>query len=178
MMAGRTDDELYLEWLYDQVIVRTRRGATYWKLLRQLHQTEFTWFVPNDGNRAEDGRDLRREWADRVDIDPDREWMELGCSFLEMLVALARRMEFEADESPQHWFWHLLENLGFESYHDGSGYSRNYVTKRLRVVVDRMYDELGNGGLFPLRNPSTDQRRIELWDQMNEYLLQEPLQDL
>ena len=66
-----------------------------------------------------------------------------------------------------------MENLGFESYHDGSGYSRNYVTKRMRVVMDRLYDMHGNGGLFPLRKPSKDQRKVELWYQMSEYLLQD-----
>lgn len=172
MMSGEVDEQ-YLEWLYDQVIVKTSKGATYWKLLRQMHQTEFTWFIPNDGNRAEDGIALREEWAAQLNIGPDRSWMELGCSFLEMLVALARRMEFEADRTPNHWFYHLLQNLGFESYHDGSGYSRNFVTKRMRVVMDRMYDAHGNGGLFPLRNPSKDQRRVEIWYQMSEYLLQD-----
>ena len=173
MSRHRPLDEMYLEWLYDQVLVRAQRGATYWKLLRQMHQTEFTWFVPNDGNRAEDGKDLRMEWATQVGLDPPRDWLELGCSFLEMLVAMARRMEFDAGETPGHWFWCLLRNLGIESYHDGSGYSRNYVTKRMRVVMDRMYDAHGNGGLFPLQNPSKDQRKVELWYQMSEYLLQD-----
>lgn len=172
-MAPGTLDDQYLEWLYDQAIVRTHRGATYWKLLRQMFQTEFSWFVPNDGNRAEDGRDLRKEWADREGRDLDGAWLDLPCSFLEMLVALARRMCFEADLTPEHWFWCLLENLGFESYHDGSGYSRNFVTKRMRVVMDRMYDHMGNGGLFPLRNPQEDQRKVELWYQMSAYLLQD-----
>lgn len=172
-MKSVTIDEQYLEWLYDQVLVRTRKGATYWKLLRQMQQTEFTWFIPNDGNRAEDGKDLRREWADQIDIDPDRQWMELECSFLELLVCIARRMEFEAEKTPQYWFWHLLQNLGFDSYHDGSGYSKNFVTKRMRDVMDRRYDAHGNGGLFPLRNPSADQRKIEIWYQMSEYLLQD-----
>lgn len=173
-MSGTVDDQ-YLEWLYDQVLVRTRsgKGATYWKLLTQMHQTEFKWFVPNDGNRAEDGRDLRREWAEATDTDAPRHWFEMECSFLEMLVALARRMCFEADETPQHWFWHLLENLGCESYHDGIRYSRGYVMKRMRVVMDRMYDMTGNGGLFPLRHPNEDQRRVELWYQMSAYLLQD-----
>lgn len=166
-------DDMYLEWLYDQVLVRTRGGATYWKLLRQMHETEFTWFVPNDGNRAEDGKDLRMEWTSQVDIQAPEMWLDLGCSFLEMLVALARRMEFEAGETVQHWFWRLLQNLGFESYHDGSGYSRKYVTKCMRIVMDRMYDPRGNGGLFPLQDPKEDQRRVELWYQMSAYLLQD-----
>lgn len=173
-MSAGTPDDLYLEWLYDQVLVRAQRGATYWKLLRQMYQTEFTWFVPNDGNRAEDGKDLRLEWAERNGtIRAPENWLDLSCSFLEILVVLARRMEFDAGDTPHRWFWKLLENLGFESYHDGSGYSRNYVTKRMRVVMDRLYDMHGNGGLFPLRNPSKDQRKVELWYQMSEYLLQD-----
>ena len=166
-------DDMFLEWLYDQVLVRAHRGATYWKLLRQMYQTEYIWFIPNDGNRAEDGKDLRVDWMRHVEIDAPDHWLDLPCSFLEMLVALARRMEFEADQTTQHWFWHLLENLDFQAYHDGSGYSRNYVTKRMRVVMDRMYDAHGNGGLFPLRNPDKDQRRVELWYQMSAYLLQD-----
>lgn len=172
MRAGTLDD-LYLEWLYSQVLVETRQGASYWKLLRQLHRIEFRWFVPNDGNRAEDGLDLRKEWRDQLDIAVDSDWMELGCSFLEILVVLARRMEFDGGETPQHWFWHLLENLQFNNCHDGSGYSRHLVTRRVRIVMDRLYDATGNGGLFPLRQPSRDQREVELWYQMSEYLLQD-----
>lgn len=174
MAAGTLDDQ-YLEWLYDQVLVRAqvKNGATYWKLLRQMYQTEFRWFIPNDGNRAEDGKDLRTEWADSADRDANQAWFDMNCSFLEMLIALARRMTFEADFDPHYWFWTLLQNLGFESYHDGSGYSRNFVVKRMRVVMDRRYDAMGNGGLFPLRHPIEDQREVELWYQMSAYLLQD-----
>lgn len=172
-MSAGTLDDLYLEWLYDQVLVRTQRGATYWKLLRQMHKTEFKWFIPNDGNRAEDGKLLRAEWADQTHTDVPQQWMDLGCSFLEMLVALARRMEFEADKTPHHWFWHLLENLGFNCFHDGSGYSRRFVTRRMDEVINRRYDRTGNGGLFPLCRSRKDQRRVEIWYQMSEYLLQD-----
>lgn len=173
MIRHQPLDDMYLEWLYDQVLVRAQRGATYWKLLSQMYKTEFTWFIPNDGNRAEDGKDLRVEWMRQVDIDASGHWLDLSCSFLEMLVALARRMCFEAEYTPQHWFWHLLENLGFEDCHDGSGYSRSYVQRRMRIVMDRTYDGDGNGGLFPLRDPEEDQRQIELWYQMSAYLLQD-----
>jgi len=64
-MASGTLDDQYFEWLYSQVAdVRIRKGPrTYWNLLRQLFATEFVWHVPNDDNRAYDGRDLRFEWA-------------------------------------------------------------------------------------------------------------------
>lgn len=171
-MERGTFDDLYLEWLYNQVVVEPQK-LSYWRLMRHLYSTEFTWFVPNDDNRAADGRDLRVEWADGAHIDPPARWLQLGCSVLEMLIALARHMEFEAEETPEYWFWHLMENLGFQGYHDKGGYSSHDVTRRLKILVDRLYDHTGRGGLFPLRSPSKDQRKVELWYQMSEYLLQD-----
>jgi len=174
MPAGTLDDQ-YMSWCYGQVAdAKIRKGSkTYWKLLRQMYTTEFQYFVPNDENRAEDGKELRVEWAHEKGIVPDEEWLHLPCSFLEMLIALARRMAFQAEETPEFWFWHLIKNLDFEGYHDRSNYSRNFVQRRMRVVNERMYDWMGNGGLFPLRNPSKDQRQVELWYQMCEYILQD-----
>src|SRR6187399_1189196 len=97
MMSERTDDQ-YLEWLYGEVAnVRTRsRSRTYWSLLRQMYSTEFVWWVPNDDNRCADGKDLRYEFIDACGIQTvDDEWLEMGCSVLEMLVALARGAAFE-----------------------------------------------------------------------------------
>jgi len=173
-MGAGTPDDVYLEWLYDRVLVRSVRGATYWKLLNQLYRIPFTWFVPNDGNRAEDGKDLRLKWAEEVGtIRCPENWMDLPCSFLEVLIALAERMEFEAGQSIHHWFWHLLENLGFSDCHDGSMYSRRFVQMRIKSILDRRYEPNGQGGLFPLRQSEQDQRKVELWYQMSAYLLQD-----
>lgn len=169
-MSVGTWDDLYLDWLYNEVVKNKR--LTYWRLFRHLYKTPFRWFVPNDGNRAQDGIDLRKEWRDVIDVDPDSRWMELPCSVLEMMIALARRMEFEAEASPDYWFFDLLENLGFGDYHDGGGYSMNAVTRQLQILMDRVYEPNGVGGLFPVRRTNKDQRRVELWYQMSEYLLQ------
>lgn len=171
-MSRGTLDDLYLDWLYNQVVVEPQR-LKYWRLLRQLYKTEFTYFVPNDGNRAEDGKDLRYEWADRCGIVPTQSWLDLGCSFLEMMIALSRRMCFEAEETPEYWFWHLLKNLGFDQFHDHRSFPRHEIASKVRAVLARTYDMTGNGGLFPLQHPSKDQRKVELWYQMSEYLLQD-----
>lgn len=163
-------------WCYGQVAdAKIRKGSrTYWRLLRQLYSTEFRYFIPNDENRAEDGKELRIEWAHEKEVEPDEEWLNLPCSFLEMLIALARRMAFQAEETPEFWFWHLIKNLDFDEFHDANrAYSHNFIERRMRVVNERMYDYMGNGGLFPLRNPSKDQRKVELWYQMCEYILQD-----
>lgn len=174
-MPGGTLDDQYMVWCYGQIAdAKIRKSSkTYWRLLRQLYSTEFRYFVPNDENRAEDGKELRNEWAHEQRVNPDEEWLNLPCSFLEMLIALARRMAFQAEETPEFWFWHLIRNLNFEGFHDKSGYSHNFVKRRMAVVNDRLYDFAGNGGLFPLRNPSKDQRKVELWYQMCEYILQD-----
>ena len=56
-----TRDELinrYFDWMY-QLVVDDRYSKSYRKLFVRLHDTEFTYMIPMDGNRAEDGIDLR-----------------------------------------------------------------------------------------------------------------------
>jgi hypothetical protein len=164
-----------LEWLYGQVaVVKHRKSSgTFWGLLRQLYKIEFTWVIPEDERRATDGCELRVRWAHETHSTPDHEWLNLGCSFLEMLIALAERAAFQTEEETQRWFWEFIDNLGFSNFHDKSRFSHNFVTRRVGVVCERLYDHMGNGGLFPLRNPKKDQRRVELWYQLSEYIVQD-----
>lgn len=170
-------DELYLRWLYEQVgNVKVRsRNRTYWDLFRQMFRKPFVWFIPNDDNRAADGICLREQFLedegfDIFEVDPD--WLGMECSFLEMMVALARRLSFEDEGSPASWFWRLLENLGLEDCTDRSKYDRAKVDHIINTVVWREYDADGHGGLFPLRHARSDQREVEIWYQMNEYLIE------
>lgn len=48
----------YFDWMY-QLVVDNRYSKSYRKLFARLHDTEFTYTIPMDGNRAEDGIDLR-----------------------------------------------------------------------------------------------------------------------
>lgn len=140
-----------------------------------LHSREFVWLIRNDDNRVEDGRELRFEFIreqgnDGVDVP----WLELGCSTLEMFVALAGRASYATNREPGEWIWTFLQNLGLDKYNDA-----NWKTST-RVVVDRKLDRLiyrtyaptGRGGLFPLRNAVEDQTKVELWYQMSSYLLE------
>jgi hypothetical protein len=170
-----TLDDRYLRWLYDQVAnAKTRKGPrTYWKLFEQLFNTEFVWFVLNDDNRAEDGKAIRAEWVGGIgdeDIDPD--WLAMGCSFLELLIGLSRRLAFEAGNDGPWWFWELMRNLGLSGYHDRSDFSSEDVEDVTYTVIWRTYDDCGRGGLFPLQSSDNDQRQVEIWYQLSEYLLQ------
>lgn len=174
MPEGTLDDQ-YLAWLYSQVLeVKTRKSSrTYWNLLRKLFCTEFAWFVPNDDNRAEDGRELRFEWAASQEIQLPESWLRLGCSFLEMLIGLARRLDFQTERSCVHWFWKLIDNMGLLGYNDLSNFTDQDVEDRTSMVIWRTYGPDGEGGLFPLRSASRDQRGIEIWYQLCDYLLQD-----
>lgn len=171
-------DEKYLTWLYGQVasVQLEDPTRTYWSLLRQLYTKEFVWFVPNDDNRVEDGRDLRREFITELNLeDVDPLWLELGCSMLEMLLALSHRCAFEAEGGSSDWFWHMIDNLNLGGFHDlylQSSKHERYVDNVLDSIIWRSYRSDGFGGLFPLKNPNEDQREVELWYQLSCYLLE------
>lgn len=175
-----TLDQPYFRWLYSQVAsVRQKNIAkTYWSLLKLLHEKEFVWLIPNDDNRIKDGRDLRSEFYGTDEQEPFS-----GCSFLEMLIALARRLSFEDDQSVKFWFWKLLENIGLNEYSDryfGADHSSmdRTIDHILDTVIWRTYAPDGVGGLFPLSDPEEDQRYVELWYQQAGYLLEQEDWDL
>lgn len=168
-------DELYFGWLYSQASsVKTRSPTrTYWTLFRILYKKEFVYLVPNDDNRAEDGKDLRYEFIDSEKLeDVDIDWINFGCSVLEMLVGLSRRLSFELDREPRGCFWHLMDNLGLEIYNDSVGIHVPDIEEILNGLIWRTYDPDGSGGLFPLKYPKKDQRDVEIWYQMSAYILE------
>lgn len=169
-------DELYFRWLYGQVsnVKLKNPSRTYWSLLKLLHSKEFVWIIPNDDNRLEDGRLLRLEFVEAhiYDYDIGDDWMSLGCSMLEMLIALSRRLSFEDDLPADEWFWHLMENLGINGYSDRGGWSEQDVDEVLDDVIWRTYEPDGRGGLFPLLDSHEDQREVEIWYQQSAYILE------
>jgi hypothetical protein len=172
-------EEQYFQWLYRKVAsVRMKNPArTYWSLLRRLHMKEFVMLIPNDDNRVEDGRDLRSEFLAETGVEGDLDWHNMGCSMLEMLVALTRRLVFEAesDFDADDWFWLILQNIELNEYTDlyvKNRFTEELIDKIIDDVIWRRYDESGKGGLFPLNEPHGDQRRVELWYQMSSYLLE------
>jgi hypothetical protein len=169
-------DELYLVWLYSQVADPEVEdpSLTYWELIRCLFKTEFVWTIRNDENRSEDGKELRQEFVNTTrlkGVDPN--WIELGCSFLELMVGLSRRLSFEADGEPHYWFWRLLENLELTGYSDDRRFPGRRVSEIIKRVLDRKYEANGMGGLFPLERPTEDQRKVELWYQLSAYVLEQ-----
>ena len=141
--------------------------------MKQLYVKEFVWLIANDDNRAEDGKELRYEFINEQGIDEvDQAWLDLGCSVLEMMIALARRAAFESDDEVVEWFWRFIFNLGLNNHTDIAYTSKTEreVDNVLDTVIFRTYDADGLGGLFPLTHPRQDQRKVELWYQLAAYL--------
>lgn len=168
-------EDVYFNWLYTKVasVECPTPSLTHWTLLNFLHSTEFVWLVSGDDNRVEDGLDLRREFYKVVQLELDEElsWYNLGCSVLEMLISFARRAEFQTTISTREWFWIFLENLGLSDLNDAADDIVLKANESLDIFIWRAYDSSGHGGLFPIKNTRHDQRKIEIWYQFCEYLV-------
>lgn len=177
MTSDGTVYDQYFEWLANKVVSLKAKNPefTHWELLRRFYSTPFEWFVPNDDNRVAHGLELRIQWVREThQDDPDREWLELSCSVLEMLIALSDRLTFEAGGSTGPWFWKLVENLGLKQYTDDI-YEisiEEEVDEVLDRLINRTYERDGSGGLFPVRQDPRDQRKVEILYQMSSYLLE------
>ena len=169
-MGAQLWDE-YGIWLVNHVRLR-KMG--YSQLMKRLHDTPFIYILERDGNRADDGINLREEFYREKDMDVGVYDHRDDCSVLEMLVALAIRITDEyigdPDENHPEWiFWEMIRNLGLNDFDDWQ-----YDSKRVDMILNHwMYRDFsydGRGSIFPVKDPRRNQRSIEIWSQMNEYL--------
>lgn len=168
-------EETYFNWLYVKVVenrpVHTPSNS-YLTLMRDLHTTEFIWLLSGDDNRAEDGLDLRKEFLLQAHLDQDPAWTSIPCSVLEMLIAFSRRAAFETELSSREWLWIFLGNLGLSDLTDATLGVTQLTYEIMDRFIWRTYNEKGEGGLFPLTNPQHDQRKVEIYYQFCEWLIE------
>lgn len=155
----------YYDWLVGQIHIPN--GKSYGILFERMHNLEFHWTVPNDNNRLKDGLDLRFEFARKKAKTLQLE----GATFLEVVVALSRRLAFVAGGDANRWAWKLLKNIRLTKMNDipTDAESRD-MDEILDAVIWRTYKPSGLGGFFPLDNPAADQTQIEIWYQMQAYV--------
>lgn len=164
----------YFDWL--SRIVNAENHREYQDALWFLASKTFFYSINEDANRVADALDLRREYR-----DTNSNKLVFGeASVLEVLVALAERMAY-ISYSPteinatEHWFWEMLRNLGIK-YH----YSTELIARILDRWMGRRFGKNGEGSPFPLlhfcyssvTNPEKDQRKVEIWYQMQCYIEQ------
>lgn len=174
-------ENAYRNWLLGLV-----DGGSHSILFDVLYDTEFEWDpdIPRDSGRASDGRYLRLRFAEEEGIEMRDEWLAWPCSFLEFLISLAIVIEedimydpSEPDRTPD-WFWLMMRNAGLDMYTDanmleGGTMALGMVHEKVERILRRRYSPSGDGGLFPLKHPQMDQRKVEIWYQANAYFIEE-----
>lgn len=173
-------NNLYFEWMCGIVCNKEYIGnKSYTRLLKKLHATPFNYTIEMDGNRFEDGVDLRYRFGYTYDYSDSTIAYYLDvhpCSMLEMMVALSLRIEehIMCDDTigdrTAKWFWGMIDNLGLIGLDDGFHYSENLVMQAVRRLERHEYGPNGEGGLFTVENPREDMRNVEIWYQANWYL--------
>jgi hypothetical protein len=164
-MTNLIDD--YFDWLVSQIHIPNNNQ--YINLFEKMYNLEFIWTVPNDDNRVQDGKDLRNEFLGGL---PRVLHLE-AVSFLEVLVALSRRLAFTASGNPEVWAWKLIKNLRLNKMSDPLTQERsNRVDEILDAVIWRTYSYNGEGGFFPLEQAAQDQTKVEIWYQLNAYVIE------
>ena len=169
----------YFEWIYKLVCGDQEvRGPSYRKLLYFLHDTEFTYLLDMDGNRAVDGVDFRYRFGYEKGYsnnDIGRYLDTRPCSVLEMMVSLALRVEEHIMDNPDYgdrtgqWFWNMVVSLGLGSMSD-SRFDRRHAEEIIFKFLNREYDYDGAGGLFTIPESTRDMRTAEIWYQTMWYL--------
>lgn len=153
--------ERYFEWLCELVKVDKK----YSMLMRKLYSKEYYWILKMDENRSEDGKTLRSKFGESISGP---------CTLLEMFIALSLRWYTElvstdgSESGFEPYFWKLIKNLGLNKYPDKK-FDVERVDYILETFLDRTYEFNGKGGLFPLKKTDIDQRKVELWYQLQNY---------
>ena len=176
----------YFQWLCD--LVRCDQDdKSYYDLLGMMYETPFEVKIDNDINRAVDGNELKGAYI--LDVYGAEEQKnidfhmpaEQNCSILEMIMGISKRMAFELAEDESEdcdfykYFWEIIENLGLKQYDDdqfGDSLARCKIEIReiLNKLNERKYKKSGEGGMFPLLFPEKNQKKVEIWYQMQAYI--------
>lgn len=163
----------YFEWLIHFVGCNSHRELLYF-----LFSVDFSYTIPMDGNRYEDGINLRYRFADEKSLHYRfvTPWIDdVPCSMLEMMVALALRIEEHITADPEvgdqtsRWFKVMLKSSGLYSLSD-KNYDEQEAKEIVRSIMNRRYARNGEGGLFHLNHTRKDLRRVEIWYQAMWYL--------
>lgn len=167
----------YLDYLLDKV--GYKGNALFSNIMYVLLRIEYIPYKGLDSNRAGDGRSLRRAFCLEQLIDFEifsEEILGTYCSVLEMMVALAIRMEVDIAGDPSgedrtaHWFDVMLESTGLVNY-TGERFNETEVVSIIWKMQNHEYSSNGEGGLFKTADSTIfDMRALEIWSQANAYI--------
>lgn len=168
-MTNKDAEKLYFEWLCS-LCKRKGERVSFEKLLKHMYDKKFTYVIQQDSNRAEDGRFLRKRFCEKFKIDYEL-YLRLGeCNVLEMMVAVLQRANDISDIGVADFFYICLNNMGLSTMH-GSSYNKEKVDYILDKFLARDYMPDGVGSMFYIPGETRDMRCMEIWYQMNQYII-------
>ncbi|MBP5461574.1 MAG: hypothetical protein J6Y20_05550 [Lachnospiraceae bacterium] len=174
-------EERYFTWLLEKVTLSSLSidPKNYTKLLTYLYERSFNYYIlPMDGNRSEDGIDLRYSgfgYECNVDQHEIERYLDhRDCSMLEMMVALAVKAENIVGDSQfgdrtAIWFWYMVKSLDLLRQ-DDAHFNEYEVIFAIDCFINHDYKQNGKGGLFIVEDPPRDMRDVEIWKQMCWFL--------
>lgn len=195
------ENKEYFLWLYtivysdDMSPFQIHNGLEYFDLFETLFNIPFHWpeSIPNDENRAIEGLQLRQLFVENGGFYNDVENIPASgerlvhspCSTLEMMIALAKKIEENIMYNPEEgdrtslWFWDMIRNLwkSIDHYTDISVLSdgcfnendRDSIIHTVNNWYDRLVSSDGIGSPFPLQKQDQKQDLQEIWYQMLNY---------
>jgi hypothetical protein len=164
----------YYMWLCKKIDINDHKE--YSRLIRYLRSKEFYYSVPNDINRAEDGKHLRKEYLDSGEFLSTHIWEDEPCSVLEMMVALSRRIS--CDIMPDfgydiaYWFWQMIANLGLDLYKNDD-FKASEVDEIVKNWLDRSYQKILKTGKNLVKSGNFSKKFVEsteIWYQVMAWL--------
>lgn len=169
--------EEYFRFLKSETFLLPAHQKEYDGVLRVLHDIPFYWLIHSDDNRVGDALAYRQsEFLDGIDTrQMDQvalgQWAMSSPSVLEVMLGMAHRWCFYfGGPSVAYYFTKMFQNMGFASVDPILSPRTQEV---IRAMVDRwlsrQFHENGVGSPFPLNAPHVDQRRVDMWAQMNAY---------
>lgn len=175
----------YFSWLCDVVTAGRRQYKTqYSSLLWFLHTVDFTYTMDRDGNRYEDGIDMRYRYGKTINEASQRvialELDAKPCSMLEMMVGLSCRCEEQIMSNSCYgdrtgkWFWDMIGSLGL-LWATNNKFDPTKCNRIIKRFLNREYEPTGRGGLFSVEvvdnyGNVVDLTTQEIWFQAMWYL--------
>jgi hypothetical protein len=174
----------YKSRLRDLVCTQTNAGIMYEKyslLFDRLFETEFLWHIKNDDNRLTEAKNMRDDiLTEGLDCGY---FEEINCNLCQKPVSLLEviiRICYVCSQTTPNvgkwrdvkwWFTLLMRNADYDDY-DDEHFDAEEVDEISHRIMRRTYSWSGFGGLFPLVDAKKDQRKVELWYQMNSFILE------
>lgn len=162
----------YYEWLVGKI--SSTSINPYSKLLKLLFEKEYRYIFEMDSNRAVEGIEQRNIYISDYNESFGDEYY-INCSVLEMMVALAEKIEIEiatddiyGDRTSQ-WFWSMIQSLGLAPYDDKHFHAQQCI-RIIDSMMEHLYLSNGLGGLFITDSPNVDMTKLDLWSQANVFI--------